>query len=359
MSSPATSPQATSWPECMGRRLEGAARGVGGGVSAAVITPTWSWEGASGLADAVSGRAITPETQFAVGSITKTFIAATVLHFVDEGRVELDDPVADYLPDDLGLDLNGATIAQVLGHRSGIGEHTIDPFFREVMADPDRAWTPREALAFTEPAQFDAGTRFSYTNTNYVLAGLLVETVSGRPLSSVLRDEVLTPAGLGDVELQFEGPPAGPVAVGLTDLDRNGILEPLPGDGYVPTQALATAAGAAGGIAADAPSIAAWGSELYGGDVLSPSSFAAMTTEGQFGSRYGLGTEIVDLPGDVVGFGHTGGIPGFTSAFLHVPDEGLTVATLMSTDLLGAIRDPMEVTRLFSQPILDGGLGSC
>jgi D-alanyl-D-alanine carboxypeptidase len=343
----------------MDGQVEGAARGVDGGVSAAVLTPTWSWAGSAGLADTETARAITPETQFAVGSITKTFVAAMVLRLVDEGLVGLDDPVADHLPGDLGIDLNGATVADVLGHRSGIGEHTNDAFFTQVLADPDRAWTPRAALAFTEPAQFDAGSRFSYTNTNYVLAGLLIEKVTGSPLTSALRTEILSPAGLDHVELQIDDAPSGPVAVGLTDLDRAGTRESLQGDGYVPTRALATAAGAAGGIAADARSIAAWGRALYGGDVLSAASLAAMTTDTDPGARYGLGTEIVALRDDIDGYGHSGGIPGFTSAFVTIPDEGVTVAVLMNTDLVGTIRDPMEVARLFAEPILAGSPDAC
>ncbi|MDF2735067.1 MAG: hypothetical protein K0S97_1690 [Chloroflexota bacterium] len=333
--------------------------GVKGGISAAVIAPEWTWDATAGFADTTTGRAMTSATQFAVGSITKTFLAALVLRLVDDGLVALDRPVGDYLPDDLGVDLNGATVAQVLGHRSGIGEHTIDAFFAAVIAEPGRAWTAREALAYAEPPQFEAGSRFSYTNTNYVLAGLMIEAVTGRLLATVLRDEILAPEGLDHVELQFDAPPSGPVAVGVSDLDGDGSLEPIPGNGYVPTRALATAAGAAGGVAADATSIAAWGRALYGGDVLSPRSLDAMTTEGERGTGYGLGTEIRHLPDDVVGYGHTGGIPGFTSAFVHLPDRDVTVAILMSTDLVGPIRDPMEVARLFYEPIVAASLDAC
>ena len=170
---------------------------------------------------------MTSATQFAVGSITKTFLAALVLRLVDDGLVALDRPVSDYLPDDLGVDLNGATVAQVLGHRSGIGEHTTDAFFAAVVAEPGRAWTAREALAYAEPPQFDAGSRFSYTNTNYLLAGLMIEAVTGRLLATVLRDEILAPEGLDHVELPVRRrPPSGPVA--RRDI-RSGRGDGLPG----------------------------------------------------------------------------------------------------------------------------------
>ena len=235
---------------------------VKGGISAAVIAPDWTWDGTAGFADTTTGRAMTSATQFAVGSITKTFLAALILRLVDDGLVALDRPVSDYLPDDLGVDLNGATVAEVLGHRSGIGEHTTDAFFAAVVAEPGRAWTAREALAYAEPPEFDAGSRFSYTNTNYLLAGLMIEAVTGRLLATALRDEILAPEGLDHVGAPVRHPAIGTCGRRISDLDGDGSLEPIPGNGYVPTRALATAAGAAGGVAADATSIATWGERL-------------------------------------------------------------------------------------------------
>jgi D-alanyl-D-alanine carboxypeptidase len=265
--------------------------------------------------------------------------------------VDLDAPISRYLPGDLGVDLNGATVRQVLGHQSGIGEHTLEPsFLTEVARDPLRRWKPREVLAYAEGPQFAPGSEFRYSNTNYVLLGLLVEHVTGRPFGDVLREEILDPLRLPAFVYQPDEAPQGELAVGLTTYpDTTGALQPISGGGLVPTLALATAAGSAGGIAADAISLAQWGRALFDGHVLSDASLAAMLDfDHPDGVPYGLGVMQVEPAKGQKVVGHNGGIPGFSSALLHDRDRDITVAVLVARDLAQG-QDPTVLAEMFLQ----------
>lgn len=331
--------------------LEDQAHLAEAGIAVAVIAGEDSWAGAAGIADRAAGREMTPDTTFAIGSITKSMVAAAVLLLAEDGLVDLDTRIADYLPADLSEIANDATVREVLGHHSGIGEHTRQPFFEDVVADPDRTWSNREALAYVEPSTFPAGEGWAYSNTNYILLDILIEEVTGEATGDVIRERLLEPHGLDRISYQATDPPPEPTAVGYTDLDNDGAADAVEGGGLLPTRALATAAGAAGGVAADAPSVARWADLLYGGEVLEPSSLEAMLDfSGSHGPPYGLGTEQVRMSPDVLGVGHTGGIPGFQSAVVHVPTVDVTVAMLTNGDFSAPL-DPMSIVRTFVQAL--------
>ena len=347
--SPSAEPAPTAAPldERFDALLREAQDDTGAGIAISIIHPTITWNGSLGDADA--GRPMTSDTSFAIGSVTKTFMAALVLRLDEAGRVDLDAPLAGYLPRDIGIDLNRATVREALGHRSGIGEHTSTAaFFEDVLAEPARTWEPREALAYAVAPQFDAGADWGYSNSNYVVLALLVEEVTGLRVAAAMEDELLGPAGLDKIVFQPDAAPAGPLAVGQSDFDGDGRVEPIAGGGLLPTRALATAAGGAGGMASDAPSLARWGELLYGGDILSDESMAAMTDFRPSGSvGYGLGTIRLVYTEGHVGVGHNGSIPGFSSALVHLPDAGVTVAVLINADLVRPRRDPLDVARPF------------
>ena len=356
----APSPSATSSPSATAASASAALDGVldrmqaalGAGISVAVISSTGTWTGAAGVRDPATGAAVTPATVFAIGSITKTATSALVLRLAEQGRVDLDAPISRYLPGDLGVDLNGATVRQVLGDRSGIGEHTLDPLGNAVMRDPLRRWEPREVLAYAEGPRSAAGSEFRYTNTNYVLLGLLVEQVTGRPFGDVLRQEILDPLRLPAFVYQPDEAPRGELAVGLTYPsypDMTGALRPISGGGLVPALAWATAAGSAGGIGADAVSVAQWGRALFDGQVLSAASLAAMLDfDHPDGVPYGLGVMQVEPEKGQKVVGHNGGIPGFSSALLHDRDRDVTVAVLVARDLAQG-QDPIVLAEMFLQ----------
>jgi D-alanyl-D-alanine carboxypeptidase len=170
------------------------------GVFAEVRDGTRTWAGAAGVADVDTGRPVRPWFMHRVGSITKSFVATTILQLVGEHRVRLDAPIGDYLPgllpDPLGRQV---TVRMLLQHTSGIGNYT-DPIrtYEDIEALRDRTATPLElvAIGLSLPAAFPPGTGWSYSNTNYIIAGLLVERITGRPVADEVGRRILRPLGM-------------------------------------------------------------------------------------------------------------------------------------------------------------------
>jgi D-alanyl-D-alanine carboxypeptidase len=224
---------------------------------------------ASGVADPKSGTPMKPDDVFRVASITKTFVGALVLTLVDDGRVKLDAPMNRY---GLGWP-NGdhITVRELLNHTSGIaplggddGSGT-DPYAQafgaKILADLSHHYTPAEILAFVRPRPplFPPGTATSYSNINTILAGQIVEHVTGQTLTAALRKRLLDPLKLTATHFAAEEAlPIQPVP-GLFTLQPGG---PLLNTADFPTTALVTALGAAGAMTSDASDLVSWGRAL-------------------------------------------------------------------------------------------------
>jgi D-alanyl-D-alanine carboxypeptidase len=159
------------------------------------------WRGASGVADIVTGRPVHPWFQHRVGNVAKTFVAATVLQLVGERKVALDAPIGRYLPDVVPGPLGQqVTVRMVLGETSGIGNYS-DGFFRvpdDLEAMRNRHFTPRElvAIGLAKRPTNAPGAAWAYSNTNYVIAGMLIEKVTGRRYGAEVERRILRPLGL-------------------------------------------------------------------------------------------------------------------------------------------------------------------
>jgi D-alanyl-D-alanine carboxypeptidase len=318
-------------------RLEGLRETYGlPGVSAAILFSDGTmWRGSSGLADVESGRPVTRDTQFAVASISKTFLAARILTLIESGDLGLDDSVAAYLPD-LALD-EGITVRRLLDHTSGLHDYFYDPDIDEaLLADRDRVWTADDVLGYIGKPYFRPGKGWQYSNTNYVILGLLAEQVTGEPLATQLRTEFLDPLGLGHTHYQGFEDPRGPLALAYRfngpELDET----PIPlGDGtdVVPFTSVVTAAGSAGSLASTAEDLVTWARALYDGDVLSPKSRLAMVADVQVTAPfepsipYGLGVQAATVDGRPT-LGHSGRLLGSRTVIRWLPDERIAIAVL-------------------------------
>jgi D-alanyl-D-alanine carboxypeptidase len=285
-------------------------------VIAAVVTPNGVWSGAAGV-DGPDGRLATPQDEFAIASVTKMFTAALIMRLVDEGKIDLDNPLSDYLGD-LGEAANGATVREALEMRSGLA-NAADAALAEVTANPERVWTADEVAAdFPQPVA-KPGVEYNYSNPTYKLLGMAAEHVTGATLAEAMRSEVLDPAGAGPT-LLVQGAdtptpepwalPTEPGAIELADYGTGGAL---------PSISTATYSLAASGMASDAPSLAAWAWQLFAGKVVSAQSLAAMTTIG--GDDYGLGVESLSGIGLPPVFGHGGVHDGYQSVLAVIPDQ--------------------------------------
>ncbi|MFL5796429.1 MAG: serine hydrolase domain-containing protein [Actinomycetota bacterium] len=303
----------------------------GGGMSAAVMSPDGTWSGAAGKADGV--RKVTVDDQFGIASITKSITAAQVMQMVEAGELGLDDPVAGYLPPDLDVDTNGATIRQLLGHRSGIPDWYDSKMQKSVATDRRRVWTPAEVLDLVGDDRVPAGSAFEYADTNYNLLGMVIEQVRERPVAEVLRDGVLDVDGTERLVYQPDEAPTEPMAMPLGE----STAAIRKGGGSLPSIADASSAGPAGAIASDSPSLARWWRAFCAGEIVSQASLTEMST---MVDGYGLGLHDYDLPGAV---GHTGGNFGYAAWAACLPEDGsvLVVLTNQFVDDVGGMAQPL------------------
>ncbi|MDV8006553.1 serine hydrolase domain-containing protein [Rhodococcus sp. IEGM 1318] len=288
----------------------------------------------SGVPNRTNGDSIGKNDRVRIGSVTKTFTASLVLQLVAEGTIDLDAPIERYLPGQLrGTGINGSaiTVRQLLQHRSGLPEFAGEPGADEwIAANENRTLTPSAAVAIAlgKPAQFVPGTSFVYTNTNYIVLGMLVESVTGRSYADELQSRILDPLDLEDTYL----PPAGERDIrgdhmtGYQDLD-GGLTDVSRTEPSVPWSA--------GAMVSTGADLNAFWRALLDGQVVPAEQLAEMTTpqvaatEAE-GLGYGLGVGATELPCGVTYIGHSGGIYGYYTLSGATPDRAFTV-TLTST----------------------------
>ncbi|MBW2455561.1 MAG: beta-lactamase family protein [Deltaproteobacteria bacterium] len=294
-----------------------------GGTAAAVITPDCGlWEGTAGEANA--GVPLEPTHLLRIGSVTKTYVAATVLKLVAGGSLSLDDTLDNWVT---GVP-NGDTITvrQLLNHTAGVYSYTEDTaYMNGVAANPDTPVEPQDMVdvAINHGADFPPGTSWSYSNTGYILLGMIIEAVVAGSVGPEIRSQVLDPQGLEATFLDGEEPLGGELAHGFDaiGIDATNTLHPS-----VPWTA--------GSMVATAGDAARWMTALYGGDVLEPAEQSAMLEAEDLGSgmEYGLGTFILSPPASPwPAQGHTGGIPGFLTNAFYFPDHDTAIATVVNS----------------------------
>lgn len=298
------------------------------GMNAAVIFPDSSrWGGADGLSEPDRAVEATPETTFVVGSITKTFVTAAMMELQQEGVLSIDDPLSDWIPDYPNGE--NITLRMLLGHTSGLYDYFNHPEYNlRVFNEPHHVWTPQEVLDdFVLDPYFPPGEGYKYSNTNFLLAGMVIEAATGNPLGEELRTRFLEPLELDDTNVQSAGPPPPGSAQGC--LQRaNGPQCLDDGTDYRPTTSAATVAFGAGDIVSTSDDLADWVSSLYGGQVLEPDSLAEMTDWHQYTREaYGLGTRTRLIDGHRA-FGHTGSLRGFDAAMWYIPDLDTSIVVL-------------------------------
>ncbi len=291
---------------------------------------------AAGVDDLTTSAALRPTAQFRIGSITKTFVATIVLQLVGEGRLSLDEPVAQRLPRLLS---NGAriTVRQLLNHTSGLPDYAGDPeLFTGIVQN--RVWHPRElvTLAQKHPQLFAPGSAWSYSNTNYIVAGLLIEAVTGHPLARELNQRIFSALHLNHTSFPVaDAPLTGYYAHGYitTEVNPTADGQPLDVTGYNPSHAWA-----AGAIVSNATDLSTFYRALMHARLIGPALLAQMKTtvaedptDPNSTFRYGLGLQRVnDTCG--VNWGHGGSIFGYQDLAYWNANTGRTVviATTMS-----------------------------
>ncbi|GGT11543.1 beta-lactamase [Streptomyces chromofuscus] len=302
------------------------------GVTVGIWTPDkGSHVRSFGVADKETGRPMSPNLYMRIGSETKTFTVTALLKLVDEGKVGLDDTIGEYVD---GVP-NGdeITLRQLAGMRSGLFNYSEDPdFFKALTSDPERPFTPQQLLdyAFEHPVLFQPGEEFSYSNTNLILLGLVVEQVGGRPLQDYIRDNVLRPAGMDRTVFPTDAAFPRPHAQGYTNQTADGKVADStdwnPSWGW-----------AAGAMISTLEDLRVWAPTVATGVLPDGETLISPDTQKQRldtpptsipGTGYGLG--VFDVQGWI---GHNGSLPGYESLTIYLPSARATLVVLLNTDI--------------------------
>ncbi|KIF03335.1 alkaline D-peptidase [Streptomyces sp. RSD-27] len=296
-----------------------------------VNDPRGEWAGSAGVAEP-GGTAQPPaDGHFRIGSNTKTFTATLVLLLVADGLLELDAPVADRLPE-YGLDPR-ITLRMVLQHTSGLFNFTGE-YYEDGTTAPGIAWEGREwvdnlfrtyrpeelvRLALSKPARFEPGTDWSYSNTNYVLARLLVEKVTGRPYAEEMQRRILTPLGLTGTVVPDASPeipePHAHATYTYRDGDEWKSLDV--------TRSNPSWISAAGDMISTTRDLHVFFSALMGGRILPAGLLDAMRTPHPK-AGYGLGLFVQETEDGRTVYTHNGGMWGWGALMFGSPDGSTT-----------------------------------
>ena len=280
---------------------------------------------AFGKADLKTGAPMRTDLNMRIGSETKTFVATAVLQQVDAHRVRLDDPIGKYIH---GVpDGNHITVRELLEMRSGLFPYSDDPdFIQALESNPHRYFTPEQLLAygFKHPNVFPPGTQSQYSNTNYILLGLLLEKVTHESVEQYLQDCVIKPSHLTHTLLPHGAFFPDPHAHGYTNQTLNGQVADA-------TSWNTSWAWAAGAMVSDLRDLRAWAKDVATGTLLSPATQAQRerflpTPLENVG--YGLG--LFDANGWI---GHDGSLPGYQSLPIYLPEQHTTLVVLINTDI--------------------------
>jgi D-alanyl-D-alanine carboxypeptidase len=298
------------------------------GASAAVVFPRDGlWLGTYGSSDGTAP--VRPDTPFEVGSVTKTLVAATILRLAEEGRLSLEDTVGRWLPGLSSPNVSSAiTIRQMLNHRAGTYNFGDDPEFRQALfADWSRRWQPEEVLNYVKAPYFAPDADGQYSNTGYVMLGMIIRSVTGSTVAEEMHRTVLNRAGLRRTFMGAEESWHGLLAAPHLDFDGDGVHENL---GDRSQNAILTSFWTSGAEISTAADLARFGVSLFEGGLLNPASLAAMRSFQMIdvaGIRYQYGLGLFRF--DVLGrehWAHSGGLFGSYGWFSYCPSTRVCMA---------------------------------
>ncbi len=304
------------------------------------------WKATAGVGNLRTKQPRSADDSFRAGSITKTFIATVLLQLEAEGRVSLDDTVDTWLPGVVrgnGHDGRKITLRQLLNHTSGIFNYTDDTRLQSDVFLPEgffknryRTWTPNEIvkIGMGHKPEFAPGASWSYSNTNYTVAGMVIKKVTGNSYGDEVRRRVIEPLGLhGTYMPGTDATVPRPSSRAYSKLGEN-----TTGKIYDVTELNPSVANSAGEIISNPGDLNRFYSALLRGKVVPAEQLAEMKTTvdaGAVGGRYGLGLIENELSCGVTVWGHSGGIHGSNSVAVTTADGKHSLAVNFNGDWSG------------------------
>jgi D-alanyl-D-alanine carboxypeptidase len=301
------------------------------GASVGVYAPGMgTWHGVSGAS--TTGVPITPDMEFGIGSNTKLFIAVLALKLQEQGVLSLDDPLDAWLPSLQYID-SSATIRQLLNHQTGFYDYVNDNgnafWLDSIWGDTSRVWTAMEVMASIGPPHFAPGASHRYSNTNYVLAGMVIEAATGQPWYQQLRSQILNPLNLDST------------FAGAYEAKIGNIAHPLAYDSIeimtAPITSEYTSVGGPGGLFSNCSELLQWYDALFTGQIVSDSSLQQLEDFEPL-MLYGLGLGnglIAGWAGEEMSY-HTGQMLGYCSLIMYDHKTGAVLCVLTNNAERGA-----------------------
>jgi D-alanyl-D-alanine carboxypeptidase len=251
----------------------------------------------------------TTATKYRVGSISKMFTATMIFQLIDEGKLNFNTTLATYFPQ--LPNAQKITIAEMLHHRSGLHNFTSDSLYLTYKGSP-KSEAEMTAIFARQKSDFEPDTRAAYSNTNFVLLGYIIEKLTGKTYAEELKERVTSKIGLADT---YYGTQANPAKNEAYSYQYTGQWTQMPEtDMSIP--------GGAGAVVSTPADLVKFINVLFAGKLITPANLALMKT-----MRDNLGMAMFEMPfEDKKGYGHTGGIDGFSSFLIYFPEEKLAIA---------------------------------
>jgi len=313
------------------------------GLNLSIITSKGRKENySSGYADVETQTELNADHVLFSGSIGKTYAVAVLMQLVDEGKINLEDRFIDHFADTEWLqylpNINSISIKMLLQHTSGLPRYMMKPeIWTTIKEEPDKVWTYRERMSyiFNDEPVHEAGKGWGYSDTGYILLGMLIEKITGKYYYDVVFERILNRLTLKDtypsVKRNMYNLPQG-----YSQLPESFQMpEKVVTDGNYCFNPQLEWSG--GGFASTTPDLARWAEVYYKGPVFSDSLFKKVITPNeqgymiQPGLSYGMGSFIFDTKHGKA-YAHSGFVPGFLSMFAHYPDLGISVALQINCD---------------------------
>lgn len=332
VSSESSDAPATTMNADLTERLDGAVeRVVADAAIPGAIIGIWGPDGdyvrAFGVADKKTRDPMKTDFYSRIGSQTKTFTVTAVLHLADQGRLGLDDRVAQFVPGvPRGEEI---TLRQLARMQSGLANYSANPAFQQALfTEPRRAFTPQELLgyAFAQPERFVPGAGFEYCNTNTILLGLVVERVTGQPLPDYISEHILGPLNMSDTSFPADNTFPEPHAEGYTAQTLDG--KPTTATTWNPSWAWA-----AGAMISTLHDMRIWAPALADGKLLTrqmqEQRLQTVDAQGQ-AAEHGYGLGLFNLNGWI---GHNGSLPGYQTVSVYLPQKRIALVIFVNTDI--------------------------
>ena len=304
----------------------------------------------SGLADTALRTPLRPADKLLQGSVGKTYVAAVALQLVHEGKLRLDDPIERYLGSEPWFrrlaNAPRITVRNLMTHTSGVVRYEFSPeFTRDLTAQPFKAWRPEEQIAYLldDPAPFAPGEGWEYSDTNYILLGMIIERITGNRYYAELERRILSPLGLRNTVPSDSRRIPGLAQGYAGPRNQFGGADAMVVNGEFAINPQFEWTG--GGIASTSEDLARWAKALYEGRAFDPSLLpqAVDGVPSRLGpnTRYGLGVMIRTTPLGT-SYGHSGFFPGYLTEMMYFPDTKVAIAVQVNSSTAG----PGSLTRV-------------